>query len=738
MKLLSPKIPLLILALSFCQASFCQRKIPPIDTVFIRHSLDQATLLFKKSLYDTAINICNDVLRLTEKHNLKLFSATAYDILADIMLTNGKLAGIRKYDSIILTTAVHFKDTNLIINARTREGVYLLEQGKNGEAADNFLYVLDLRLEKEQSIKTAEVYSNMATVYMALSKHNEAMKWFFKTLRLYEKHNHHAGLGETYSNISSLYYLIGRPNDAIEFQKKSIYFREKQNDIQGLIIPQINIGQLYILKDSFSLALDHLKKAVTYSEKINNTKLRAAAYSGMATYYVKAKEFGNALQWQNKSIALFEETDNKVMLSRLYVAAGNLANATNDSVGAVAFFQKGLALSKQLDNKENIGNAYEKMSTFYFSHKDFENAYRYYKIYTTYRDTIATASALTNIEKIKIEYDSEKKDNEILKMVTEQRIKELQIEKQKALIAGNMLEAQKKENEIELLSKAKELQELKIKQQDEELEKQLLLAKNNEQQLQLAAQDKQLQQKQLRNSTLVRNFILGSVLLLAALGYFLFNRYQLRRKIKEQEALLAVRNNIAKDLHDEIGSTLTSIKILSEVSKKNLQHDQAKTSSFLQKITEQSAAVQQGISDIVWAVKPENDKLENMVIRMREYAAQTLESKNVHTVINIDEEVLSKSLDMNQRRDLFLVFKEAVNNIAKYAGATTVQVTLEKINTGLQMQIVDDGCGFDIDKQTSSSGLKNMQARAASLNGKLAIYSLPGKGTSISLRLPTT
>jgi two-component system, NarL family, sensor histidine kinase UhpB len=737
MKFFPAKTLLLISALLCSYTSFCQKKSVP-DTASIRHSLDQANALFKKSLYDSAIGKCNQVLQLTERTNLKIFSATAWDIIAEIMVANGKFTNVRKYDSLILPIATQFKDTTLIISVRTREGVYLLEQGKTGEAAEHFIAVLDMRLTKEQSLKTAEVYSNMASVYMSLSKKNEAMNWFVKALRIYEKYDHNSGLGETYSNISSVYYLMGQTNDAISFQKKSIYHREKQNDIQGLIIPLINIGQLYILKDSMPLSLDHLKRAVTLAEKINNIKLRAAAYSGMSTFYIKSKQFVPALDWQNKSIALFEETDNKPMLSRLYVSAGNLASATNDSATAIAFYQKGLALSKQLDNKDNIGNVYEKMSAFYFTRKNFEKAYQYFKIYTAYRDTIATASALTNIEKVKIEYETEKKDNEIFKMANEQRIKELQIEKQKALIAGNWQEAQRKENEIELLSKAKELQELKIKQQDEELEKQLLLARNNEQQLQLAEKEKQLQQKQLRNSNLIRNFILGAAVLLALVGYFLFNRYQLRRKIKEQESLLAMRNDIARDLHDEIGSTLTSIKILSEVSGKNLQRDYAKTSSFLQKITEQSAAVQQGISDIVWAVKPENDKLENMVIRMREYAAQTLESKNVHTVINIDEDVLDKTLDMNQRRDFFLVFKEAINNIAKYAGATEVQVKLAKINNDLLLQVVDNGCGFDMEKQTSSSGLKNMRARAITLKGIFDIYSKPGKGTAVTLRIPTT
>jgi two-component system, NarL family, sensor histidine kinase UhpB len=321
---------------------------------------------------------------------------------------------------------------------------------------------------------------------------------------------------------------------------------------------------------------------------------------------------------------------------------------------------------------------------------------------------------------------------------TDQKIKRLQIEKQNALLAGNLLEAQKKENEIELLSSAKELQELKIKQQDEQLEKQMLQAKNNEQQLQLAEKEKQLQQRKIKNSVLLRNFILGGVVLMLLLGYFMFNRYQLQRKIQEQEALLSVRNNIARDLHDEIGSTLTSIKILSEVSEKNLHKDQLKTSSFLQKITEQSAAVQQGISDIVWSVKPENDKLENMVIRMREYVAQTLESKNIQTVMNIDEQVLNKTLDMNQRRDFFLIFKETINNIAKYANASEVQVRLEKKKEDLRMTIIDNGKGFDVSRETSSSGLKNMKARAMALKGTLEIFSGIGKGSEIILTIPVT
>jgi two-component system sensor histidine kinase UhpB len=317
MKLFPAKTLLLIPAILFYYSGYCQKKFSPADTVSIRHSLNQANAFFKKSLYDSAIGKCNQVLQLTEKNNLKILSATAWDIIGEVMMANGKFPLVRRYDSLILPIATQYKDTTLIISVRTRAGVYLLEHGQNGEAAEHFKAVLDMRLTKEQSVKTAEVYSNMASIYMNLSKKNEAMNWFFKALRLYEKYDHHSGLGETYSNISSIYYLMGQTNDAIEFQKKSIWHREKQQDIQGLIIPHINIGQLYLLKDSINLSLDHLKRAVALAEKINNTKLRAAAYSGMSTFYIKTKQFAPALTWQNKSIALFEETDNKTMISRL-------------------------------------------------------------------------------------------------------------------------------------------------------------------------------------------------------------------------------------------------------------------------------------------------------------------------------------------------------------------------------------------------------------------------------------
>jgi two-component sensor histidine kinase len=211
-----------------------------------------------------------------------------------------------------------------------------------------------------------------------------------------------------------------------------------------------------------------------------------------------------------------------------------------------------------------------------------------------------------------------------------------------------------------------------------------------------------------------------------------------RQRIRRLEEKFRIRSTIARDLHDEIGSTLTSINILSRVSRSNLHKDKERAEGLLQKITEQSQDMQQSMSDIIWAIKPDNDKLEDMAAHMREYLSHTLEAKNISIHFEADEQALKTSLNMEQRRDFFLIFKEAVNNTAKYAGSNAVTIHLKKEKKGIVLTVSDTGVGFDVTKKHETNGLKNMQARAKSLKAVLIITSAPGKGTSVQLSIPTT
>ncbi|GGG81867.1 hypothetical protein GCM10007415_13250 [Parapedobacter pyrenivorans] len=694
------------------------------DSKFIKNVdelLSKTRVAMLHSAYDLALEYAQSAMREAKEIAYQRGEVQAYDALAELMLQMGRSADMNEYDAQLVPLAQYLRDTSFWANGLNRQGIYLMENGRPKVAEQRFLEALNLGLEKRQTPKTAEIYSNLGSNNLAVGNNEKAMEWFFKALRLYEKHQQLKGMGETFSNISSVFYLMRNIDDAIQFQRKSIEVRKAINDEAGLVITHVNIGQLYILKNDFPLALSHLQQAVYHADNLNNANLQASAYAGMGTYYSRNNVLDTALQWHARAIRIFEDLNNKTQLSRLYVSTGSLAHRTGDSLQATKYFHKALDLALSLKNKENIANANLHLSRFYEDHHDMATAFSYYKVHRNYRDSIATQSAMAAIEEVRTEYETEKKEAQIAQLTSGQQIKQLQIEKQNALLAGNLLEARQNE--------------LRIKQQEEALERQTLIAQNTAQQLQLNKQEKELQNRQLKNSRNLRNAILAGMLILVVIGYFLFNRYQLKRTIRNQQHLLDIRNHIAKDLHDEIGSTLTSIKILSDVSGKKLKDDQGKISTYLQQIATQSALAQQGMSDIVWAVKPDNDKLESMQIRMREYVAQTLEPTAITVKWLLDARSANITLNMERRRDFLLIFKEAINNVAKHARASEVIIRLLHKPHHVVLSVEDNGQGFDINGRRTSSGLANMRKRAQTLGGKLDIDT-GSQGTSIKLILP--
>jgi ligand-binding sensor domain-containing protein/two-component sensor histidine kinase len=225
-------------------------------------------------------------------------------------------------------------------------------------------------------------------------------------------------------------------------------------------------------------------------------------------------------------------------------------------------------------------------------------------------------------------------------------------------------------------------------------------------------------------------FIALGLLVISGILYALY-RYRINQLI----ALQKVRNRIATDLHDDIGSTLTNISILSELSKKNMQHPE-QTKNFLNRISEEVYFSNQALDDIVWSINTSNDTLQQTVARMRRYAAEMFDGANISYVLHFDEQFEKYKLNMDQRRDCLLLFKEAINNIYKHAQAKNVVIKLWVDRNVLYMEIKDDGKGFDTSKVTNRNGLKNMHSRIEKWKGSVHITSAEGAGTYTEVRFP--
>jgi signal transduction histidine kinase len=221
------------------------------------------------------------------------------------------------------------------------------------------------------------------------------------------------------------------------------------------------------------------------------------------------------------------------------------------------------------------------------------------------------------------------------------------------------------------------------------------------------------------------------ILMVAAIGAIIYGVY--RYRLREVIRLQMIRNNIASDLHDEVGSTLNSISILSSVAKQQA----GRSLPALDQIGENSRKIVEAMNDIVWTINPENDSFEKILVRMRSFAHQVMKAKQIEFRFDADEKMDDLSMPMQTRKNFYLIFKEATINIAKYSSASHANFSVTGSDHQIQLTIRDNGIGFDTNNTSSGNGIKNMQRRANEIKADLKIESAAGEGTRVELVLKT-
>lgn len=212
---------------------------------------------------------------------------------------------------------------------------------------------------------------------------------------------------------------------------------------------------------------------------------------------------------------------------------------------------------------------------------------------------------------------------------------------------------------------------------------------------------------------------------------------QLIRQFEENQSLTnrlnSIRENISRDLHDDVGATLSSIKAYSEILKMNPQ-----SPAIAELIGESSSEMIERLEMIAWSANPEHDHGKSLLIRLQQFAAPLCHAHHVH--LQIDSIRFNEQIPLpgEIRQHVFLLFKETVNNMIKYAEAKNCQVSISLDENHFDMQVSDDGEGFDTQKPSSGNGLKNIQRRIDLLGGLFLLTSVPNQGTSISIRIPLT
>ena len=217
---------------------------------------------------------------------------------------------------------------------------------------------------------------------------------------------------------------------------------------------------------------------------------------------------------------------------------------------------------------------------------------------------------------------------------------------------------------------------------------------------------------------------LVTIFISALIFWYINNRKVARKQIilHEQLMLEQQRNRITADLHDDIGATLSSLQINSSVANQLINKNPVEAQKVLEKIEIQSQNLADKIGDIIWSMKPGKDEFMTMSSRIKNFANEILGSTDINFKIKIDKNIDTIITDITTRKNIVLIIKEAINNVAKYSQATDLKVLLSMNSNILQIEIIDNGIGFDVNK-ISGNGISNMKKRILEINGKFIIIS---------------
>lgn len=264
----------------------------------------------------------------------------------------------------------------------------------------------------------------------------------------------------------------------------------------------------------------------------------------------------------------------------------------------------------------------------------------------------------------------------------------------------------------------------------------LLMAEDEkEKQILLLSQNNDLQIKLNRKKTQQQNIILGGSLLTFVLSAFSFRRYRKNRDLKSKHELANERLRISKDLHDEVGATLSGIAMYSHLAKEQINSaEPSNVKNSLDIIQESSGNMVEKLGDIVWLLNPEHDTFQKLMEKLEEYGKQMAAVKNMKVKLNLPQELLNVNLPVEARRNIYLISKEAINNAVKYSQADRLELEARIQHGVLYLSVNDNGIGFDPGSIKKGNGLGNMEKRASEIGASFQILSTPFKGTKTNLQ----
>jgi signal transduction histidine kinase len=542
-----------------------------------------------------------------------------------------------------------------------------------------------------------------------------------KLIALKENKHDAQSLTTLYGGIYNYYLYSSERDSALRYAVKAEENALAAADSARYYFIQLQMGELFTNTQDFTNAARRFETALGYYKRTKNYSRQANALGALSYLNEVKRDTAHQLYYlalAEKILKIAKDTFNIVGANDKRV---NILLGQDKVDSAIVLLRKNLLLlakASEFGNSEDVrafwkGWQLNKLADAYYRKKEYSSAIRFLNEALPYDRQTASFDA-QNMFRYRFLINSYiragQKDSAVkfVDFFFNQAVKSLQhLDPAKIREISAKYETEKKERQILELKQKNHLQQLTV---------------TNQRKLNIAF------------FTIFLTIVTSSMLVIKnirekrkiALAFA-------QKEIDYQEQLhkqkeLEIRNRITRDLHDDIGSVLSSVKAYSEILKDNPDNP-----VIADLIRENSEEMIERVEIIAWATNPERDNFKNLLSKMQKFAAPLCHSKNIR--LNILTEGITEDMPIpgEVRQNIFLVFKEALNNAVKYADATECCVKICKANDRFSLKIADNGRGFT--RPVEGNGLRNMKQRADALNGILAIDSDVNKGTTVMMSL---
>ncbi|HEY4150331.1 MAG TPA: tetratricopeptide repeat protein [Chitinophagaceae bacterium] len=613
------------------------------------------------------------------------------------------------------------------------------------EAKRYSLRALSLARQLNEMLPVSAAYSQMVTLHAQTNQPDSA--WYYlgllKGLALQSsmvrvRANYHMTAG-------LFYHRQGNYKASLPYMLEALRLTMLDGTKTSQAGQNLNIGNCYMDMGDYKSAIAYHLKALKLFEIVGNKRGISFCYSAIGGDFIKLKQFAEALPYTQQSLELKNELNDKKGRATCYMDLGAIQEGLGQDDKALASYMEALSLNREIKVTIEEARGYLSIGELYARKKDPANAREYLKrssdLFRQSGDTAFLAMANAEMANLQSNLSREEATEKafLTSLATSINMGDKPGEINSYKYLADFYARNKQYDKAlgyseKYHQQADSLQSQELQLEVKQLEQQYQVEKQ-EKEISLLKKDKLLYEVNTQEQKLFRYGALIFLLLLLLSGWLVMARYRVVQKSKRLLEIEKIRNNIARNLHDDIGSTLTSINILSKVA---LQQEggNIKVTRDLEKIKDRSSTIMESMGDIVWAINPANDPLDKTILKMKEFAAEILDAAGIGFRFTEDSKLADLKLGVEERKNVYLIFKEAINNSVKYSGADFIDIVLQKNARQFLLVISDNGKGFDTGRQYSGNGLKNMQSRAAAMNARLEIHSRPAEGTRISVAIP--